>query len=99
MTTDTVSQSPNLIDWVLKVSPDRHGLSASEKDSDNKVRLSAHWRITNGKTGKVSTVRITDLESDALPTAGRHQRVGLKMNERRLWHKPQLGSSQGRNTP
>jgi len=43
-----------------------------EKDSDNKVRLSAHWRITNGKTGKIAAVRITDLESDALPPASNY---------------------------
>jgi len=41
-----------------------------EKDSDNKVRLSAHWRLTDGKSGKIAAIQITDLESDHLPTAG-----------------------------
>ena len=35
MIADTVARRPGLLDWILKASPDRHGLSISEKDGDN----------------------------------------------------------------
>ncbi len=40
-----------------------------EKDHDHKVRLSAQWRISSGKTGTIVAARISELESTGLTAA------------------------------
>lgn len=52
-----------------------------EKDHDQKVRLSAHWRITSGTAEEIIATRISELESAAVDGTANYESTVKAMTE------------------